>query len=317
MHIVLAEPLGISEALLSEYIKPFLANGHTFTAYSDKASDDQELYERVKDADILMIANRKLPGTVIKKLTKLQMIDVAFTGVDHIDMSVCRNMGITVCNASGYSNTSVSELVIGHTINIYRHILSCDRACREGKTSNGLIGMEIKGKKVGIIGTGKIGIETARLFKAFGAEVLGWSRSVREEALQTGIKYVSLEELLSNADIISLHLPMNENTSRFFDANKISMMKSEAVLINCARGGIVDNKALAEALNEGTIAGAAIDVFDIEPPLSADDPLINAKNCLLSPHVAFLTKESMIRRAEIVFHNLSAYLAQRPENVVH
>ena len=316
MNIVLAEPLGITEELLGQYIKPLIEMGHCFTAYPDKAKDDQTLLERAKDADLLIIANRPLPGAVIEKLTHLKMLDIAFTGVDHIDIQACQQKNILICNASGYSNTSVSELVIGHTLALYRRILAGDQACRHGQTSLGLTGMEISGKTVGIIGTGKIGIETARLFKAFGAKVLGWSRSTRQEAIDAGIEYTTLDELLSTSDIVSIHLPMNDSTKRFIDKDKIAKIKSSAILINCARGGIIDNQALAEALNREQIAGAAIDVFDTEPPLTTTESLLYAKNCLLSPHVAFLTHESMIRRADIVFKNIFAYLDGHPTNVV-
>lgn len=316
MKIVLTEPLGISNELLSAYIEPYLKQGHSFVTYDSKAKDSQELYERAKDADILMVANRPLPLEVLEKLDRLKMIDVAFTGVDHIDMAFCRQHSITVCNASGYSNVSVSELVIGHVLSLYRKLSQCQDACHHALTSAGLMGREIKGKTVGIIGTGHIGIETARLFKAFGADVVGWSRSQKEAAIEAGIRYVPLEVLLSQSDIISLHLPMNSETYHFFDQAKIAQMKSSAILINCARGGVVDNLALAEALNQSKIAGAAIDVFDMEPPLPQDYCLLQAKNCLLSPHVAFLTEESMIRRAEIVFTNLARYLEGTPIHLV-
>lgn len=316
MKIVLTEPLGISNELLETYQEKLTQEGHSFVSYDSKANSEEELYERAKDADILMIANHPLPDKVISRLPHLKMIDVAFTGVDHVGLKTCLEKDILVCNASGYSNTSVSELVIGQVLGLYRKLLACDEACRNEKNSSGLTGLEISGKTVGIIGTGKIGIETAKLFKAFGAKVIGWSRSKREEAIDIGLEYVELDELLAQSDIISLHLPMNEKTKHFFDASKINKMKSSAILVNCARGGVVDNVALAQALNEGQIAGAAIDVFDVEPPLSLDYPLLNAKNCLLTPHVAFLTKESMIRRAEIVFENLQAYLLGSPINVV-
>lgn len=316
MKIVLTEPLGISHDLLENYQEKLMQDGHSFVSYQTKATNEDELYERAKDADILMIANHPLPDTLIARLPHLKMIDVAFTGVDHVGLKTCREKNILVCNASGYSNTSVSELVIGQVLGLYRKLLSCDKACRSEKNSSGLTGLEISGKTVGIIGTGKIGTETAKLFKAFGAKVIGWSRSKRKEAMQAGIEYVELDDLLTQSDIISLHLPMNETTKCFFDASKIKKMKPSAILVNCARGGVVDNLALAQALNNEEIAGAAIDVFDVEPPLPLDYPLLNAKNCLFTPHVAFLTQESMIRRAEIVFENLHAYLLNSPINIV-
>lgn len=127
--------------------------------------------------------------------------------------------------------------------------------------------------------------------------------------------YVSLEELLQQSDIVSLHVPSNGETKGLFSRQRLAMMKPSAILINVARGAIVDNVALAEALNQGQLAGAGIDVFDQEPPLPPETPLLHAKNAVLTPHVAFATEESMLRRAEIVFHNIDAFLAGRPENV--
>ena len=168
---------------------------------------------------------------------------------------------------------------------------------------------------MGIIGTGRIGIITAKLFQAFGAKVIAYSRHVRPDVEAMGVTYVSLEELMRESDIISLHTPNNASTRGLISQELIALMKPTALLVNCARGPIVDGAALADALNEGRIAGAAIDVFDVEPPLPADEPLLHAKNTLLTPHVAFLSEEAMIRRAHIVFANLQAYLDGKPENV--
>lgn len=138
----------------------------------------------------------------------------------------------------------------------------------------------------------------------------------KPEAEAEGIIYEELDELLAQSDIVSLHIPSTAGTKGFLSKEKIALMKKSAILINCARGAVVDNAALAEALNAGEIAGAAIDVFDMEPPIPADYPLLNAKNTLLTPHVAFASKESMVRRARIVFDNLNAYLEGKPINVV-
>lgn len=316
MKIVLLEPLGISLELLMTYKQQLEELDHEFVYYTTLAANEQEQYDRAKDAEILIIANHSLRENVLSRLKHLKMIDVAFTGVDHIDLDFCKKQGIIVCNASGYSNTSVGELVIGHVLALYRHILEGDHRCRHQGTNIGLTGMEIKGKTVGIIGTGHIGIETTKLFHAFGANVLGWSRSISQDACDAGITYVDLDTLLQQSDIISLHLPMNASTKKFLDETKIAQMKSNAILVNCARGGIVDSQALAKALNEEKIAGAAIDVFDHEPPLLDEEPLHHAKNCVLSPHVAFLTEEAMIRRAKIVFDNILAYLSGKPTNII-
>lgn len=156
---------------------------------------------------------------------------------------------------------------------------------------------------------------TAKLFMAFGAKVIAFSRTPKPEAEALGINYVSLKELMQTSDIVSVHVPNNAETRGMISREMIGCMKPTALLINCARGPIVDNAALADALNAHRIAGAGIDVFNVEPPIPADEPLLTAVNTILTPHVAFLSEEAMVRRANIVFNNLMAYLNGKPENV--
>lgn len=315
MKISLLEPIGIPQSMVDEFAAKLEATGHAFTYYDTKTSDAEELKRRSSGQDIVMIANNPYPTEVVKTADSLKMIAVAFTGIDHVGIEACREKNITICNCAGYSNTGVSELALGMTVNLLRHISSCETAVRGGKTSAGLTGSEIEGKTVGIIGCGQIGLRTAKLFKAFGAKVLAYARHEREEVKASGIEYAELDRLLSESDIISLHIPSNAETKGFLSAERIARMKASAILINCARGAVVDNRALADALNEDRIAGAAIDVFDMEPPIPEDYPLLNAKNTLLTPHVAFLTKEAMIRRAETEFANVLAYLDGKPQNI--
>ena len=318
MKISLLEPIGIDKALMDELSAPLIEEGHEFIFYDNKTTDTEELYNRAKDSDIVMIANNPLPDSVIERCEKIKMLDVAFTGIDHVGQKACKEKGVVICNAAGYSNETVSELAVGMAINLLRKVNAGDKAVREGKTlaSAGLMGTELGTKTVGIIGTGRIGIMTAKLFKAFGCRVIGYSRTKKEEAVQAGIEYTELDELLKISDIVSLHVPSTAETKGFLSRERISLMKQTAILINCAMGAVVDNEALAEALNSDKIAGAAIDVFDMEPPIPADYPLLKAKNTLLTPHVAFASKESMIRRAHIVFDNLYAFLEGKPVNVV-
>lgn len=315
MNIALLEPLGISIGQINRLAEPFKEAGHSFTYYDSRTADLEELKRRSAGQDIVMIANNPYPDEVVRSADALKLLAVAFTGIDHVGLAACREKGVTVCNCAGYSDTSVAELVIGMTINLLRHIRSCDSAVRAGQTSAGLTGMEISGRTVGIIGCGRIGFQTARLFQAFGAQVLAFGRHERAQVKEAGIKYVDLDTLLAESDIISLHMPANAETRGFISREKIALMKSSALFINCARGPIVDNTALAQALNEERIAGAAIDVFDTEPPLPGDYPLLHAKNALLTPHVAFLTKEAMLRRARIEFDNVAAYLNGSLTNV--
>lgn len=315
MKISLLEPLGVSRETIEKLAQPLIDQGHTFTYYDTKTTDLAELKARSHGQDVVMIANNPYPEEVVRAADELKLLAVAFTGVDHVGLAACREKGVTVCNCAGYSDTCVAEQVLGMTISLLRSFSAGDAAVRSGGTSLGLTGGEIAGKTVGIIGCGKIGFQTARLFQAFGAKVVAYARHPRPEVEAAGITYVPLNDLLSQSDIISLHTPNNAETKGMIGKEQIALMQPTALFINCARGPIVDNAALAEALNEGKIAGAAIDVYDMEPPIPADYPLLHAKNTLLTPHVAFLTHESMVRRAKIEFDNVAAYLAGQPENV--
>lgn len=315
MNIALLEPLGIPGKTIDELAAPLKAAGHEFVYFDTKTTDADELTRRSAGAEIVMIANNPYPAEVIEASDALKMIAVAFTGIDHVALDACRARGIEVRNCAGYSDISVAELALGLTIDVLRKVVAADGAVRKGETSAGLMGTEIFGKTVGIIGCGKIGCATGRLFRALGARVLGYSRHEHPEAAAAGIEQVPLDTLLNQADIVSLHLPSNKSTRKSFGADQISQMKDGAILINCARGAIVDNDALADALNAGKLAGAGIDVFDMEPPIPADYPLVNAANCVFTPHVAFLTRESMERRAIIEFENVLAYTEGRSQNI--
>lgn len=316
MIIKLLEPLRVPESLIEELAAPLKEAGHEFVYYDEKTTDVDELSKRSEDADIVIIANNPYPKEAFEKATNLKLIDVAFTGVDHVDQAAAAEQGIQIANAAGYSNTAVAELVIGLTIDVLRGISVGNETIQQGEDVVVYQGNEIRGKTVGIVGTGSIGLETARLFKAFGANLIGYNRSEKQEAKELGLEYVSLDELLQQSDIVSVHLPLNDETKNTLSREKLELMKESAVLINAARGPIVDNDALAELLNEGKIAGAGIDVFDMEPPIPADYPLLSAKNAVLTPHVAYLTDESMVTRAHIAFDNVEKFIAGSPQNIV-
>ena len=312
--IVIMESLGISAEELAARKAPFEAAGHTFVDYA-KTTDVPTLMEEAKDADAMILANMPMPGEVIAACDGLKFIDVAFTGVDHVGLDAARARGIKVSNASGYSNEAVAELVLGMTLSLARNLSVVEARCREGGTKDGLVGWELQGKTVGIVGLGKIGSRTAALVHAFGCPVLAHSRTRHADAPDY-IEQVELDELLRRSDIVVLHCPLNDSTRGMINAEKLALMKPTALLINVARGPVVVAKDLAEALNSGVIAGAGIDVFDKEPPLDESEPLLHAKNCLLTPHVAFATRESMTLRAQIVFDNLQAWLDGGQKNAV-
>ncbi|MFW3362258.1 2-hydroxyacid dehydrogenase [Aerococcus viridans] len=316
MKIALLEPLRVPEARINELAQPLIDAGHEFTYYSDKTTDPNELYERSKDADIVMIANNPYPAEVIERLENTKFINVAFTGFDHVNSKASKDKGIAIANASGYATTAVAELALGLTLDLIRAITKGNDDIRNANFPGPFQGREIKGKTVGIVGTGHIGLETAKLFKAFGANLIGYNRSEKQEAKDLGVELVKLDELLQSADIVSVHLPLNDETKHLLNRDKLSLMKDSAVIINVARGPIIDDAALAALLNEGKIAGAGIDVFDGEPPLPADYPLLSAKNAILTPHVGFLSDEAMELRAQIAFENTKAFIDGKPQNIV-
>ncbi|MGP6139779.1 2-hydroxyacid dehydrogenase [Jeotgalibaca sp. A127] len=314
MIIKLLEPLNVSEDLINELAQPLKDMGHEFVYYPTKTTDIDELKKRSEHADVIMIANNPYPREVIESNPELKLINVAFTGFDHVQLD---NHNIKMCNASGYANTAVAELAIGLVLDVYRRITKGNEELRKPNFSGPFQGAEIKDKVVGIIGAGKIGLETAQLFKAFGATVIADDFMPTEEGKELGITYLPQDEVFKQADIVSLHVPLLPSTKGLVGKEKLEMMKPTAILINCARGPIVDNAALAQALNDGTIAGAGIDVFDMEPPIPQDYPLLQAKNAVLTPHVGFLTNEAMVRRAMIAFDNTIAYLNGNPINIVN
>jgi D-3-phosphoglycerate dehydrogenase len=316
MKIVMIEPINISMLKMEEYKKRFEVEGHQLEAYSTRAESDEEMIKRAEDADILIIANQPLPGEVVNSCKNLKMISVAFTGFDHIDLKACQENDILVSNSSGYANQAVAELVFGLTIDLMRKIKASDQAVRDTKTREGLIGNELAGKNFGIVGFGSIGQKTARIAKAFGCNILVDNHKEYDLVGESEVEQLNLDELMQKSDIVSLHVPLKPSTENLIDAEKLALMKKDAILINTARGPVVDSQALADALNKGEIAGAGIDVFEMEPPIPVDHPLLNAQNTILTPHTAFATEEAFLKRAEIVFTNIEKWLAGKPQNVV-
>lgn len=306
MKITLLNPLEVKDEIILKNKEKLEEMGHEFNYYDSLAKDDDETLERLKDSDIAIITNKPLSEKVINNCNNLEMIDVAFTGVDHVALDAVKKNGITLLNASGYSDDSVAELVIGLTIAVMRKFNENRENIFEDAT-NPLMGETLKGKKFGVIGTGNIGIKLIEMLKVFGCEVLAYSRTEKDSVMAMGAKYVDLDTLLKESDVISLHIPNNADTKGFLSKKELDKMKENVILINCARGPVVDNDYLAELLNQDKLR-AGIDVFDMEPPLPKDYPLRNAKNVILTNHVAFYTKEAMENRAEIVFDNLYQYL---------
>ena len=313
MKLVIIEPLGVDDEKLLSMAREALPDSVEIQYYNTRVTDTETLIERGKDADIIAVSNLPLNADVIRGCENLKMLAVAFTGVDHIAMDVCREKGITVCNCSGYSNAAVADLVFGMIVALYRNLPACGQAVRNGGTKDGLIGFELEGKKSGVVGTGAIGLKVAAVAQAFGCQVYAYSRTKKDIP---GITYVDLDTLLSTCDIISLHTPLNDGTRGMIGKAQLDLMKPNALLINTSRGPVVDSAALADALNSGKIAGAGIDVFEGEPPIAKDHPLLTAKNVIATPHIGFATKEALVKRAVIVFDNIVKWMDGTPQNVM-
>ncbi|MGL6173509.1 MAG: 2-hydroxyacid dehydrogenase [Cellulosilyticaceae bacterium] len=313
MKLVIIEPLGVAQEKLLTLAHQTLGTELEIIYYDTRTEDTAELISRGKDADIIAVSNLPLSSEVINGCPSLKMLAVAFTGVDHIALDTCKANGITVCNCAGYSNAAVADLVFGMIISLYRNMIACDQTVRNQGTKSGLIGFELEGKKFGIIGTGAIGMKVAQIAKAFGCEVYAYSRTLKEN---TDIHYTDLDTLLSSCDIISLHVPLNVSTKHLINKERLSLMQPHSILINTARGPVVDSHALANALNTGQIGGAGIDVFEIEPPIAEDHPLFHTPNTLVTPHIAFATVEALEKRALIVLDNIKKWLNGTPQNVI-
>lgn len=314
MKIVLLESLGVSEQYMKQFTDTLEKQGHSFFAY-EKDNDPDVQIERIGDADIVMIANMPLSGRVISACPNLKFIDVAFTGVDHVDLEAARAKNIAVSNASGYSNESVAELVLCMMLSLLRNVPQVEKRCRSGQTKDGLVGRELRGKTVGVVGTGAIGSRVAELCHLFGCNIVAYDLFPKKNAPDY-LKYGTLEEVLSVSDIVTLHCPLTEESRSLINRERIALMKPGAILINAARGPIVDSQALADALNSNYLGGAGIDVFEAEPPLSLEHPLLLSKNTIVTPHIAFASDESMEIRAQIVFENIQKWMDHEPVNVI-
>lgn len=307
MNIVLMEPLGISKEMLDQLAETLTSQGHQFTAYDSFSLDPDELIARGRDADVLMIANHPLPGQVIEAASHLKFVSVAFVGIDHVDVAACKKKGVKISNTGGYCDDAVAELAVGLTLDCLRNITACHAAVQSGGGKAGLQGHELAGRTVGIVGTGAIGCRTAEIFKAFGCKLVGYNRSQRKQAQDLGIQYLTLDELMAQSDIVSVHVPLTPETKDLIGAKEIGLMKPGAILVNTSRGPVVNTQALAYALNADKIC-AGIDVYENDPPLPSTHPLMGAKNLICTPHVGFDTRESIDRRAAMAFENVTSWL---------
>ena len=301
MKIVFLEPLGLKVSQIETACAELKAKGHEVVIYPDRNENLDELKRRAEGAEVIVESNIPLRKDFLDACPKLKMLSIAFTGLDHIDMEECQRRGIIVKNAAGYSTEAVAELAIAMMIDVYRKVLENDKITRECQRKGIMPGREIGGKTVGIIGMGNIGQRVAKIAQAFGCKVLAWNRTAKTVE---GVTFVDKETLLKESDIVTLHIALNNETRDFITERELGLMKPSAILINTARGPVVNEQALAVALKSGIIAGAATDVYGTEPPLKANHPLFDAPNLVMLPHIGFATEEAFVLRLGIVVKNI-------------
>jgi len=314
MNITLLEPIGISSDSLANIKINFESSGHEFNTHDNRPNNDAEIIKRAQNADVIILSNLPISENVISQCASLKMISVAFAGVDHIPIDLCREKNIIVSNAAGYSNHAVAELVIGSALNLYRKINWCDSQTRKSGTREGYLGSELYGKTFGIIGLGEIGTHIANIANAFGCKVLAYTRTKKDI---NNVEFSDLEQVLKESDIVSIHAPLTNETKHLIGEKELNLLKPTSLLINTARGAIVDNVALSKILKKGGIAGAAIDVYEKEPPLEKDYALFDAPNTILLPHIGYATKEAIELRRDIVMENIEKWIKRNPQNVMN
>lgn len=292
-------------------IDDLLTPQENFENSAEKANLNYEIVWDEKAAtphkvEVIVTVLKKLGKEYLQQFPNLKMIAVAFTGYDSVDMEYCKEHGIAIYNVPKYSTNSVVELAIGLTIAVLREITFGNDIIRNKKWSF-KPGIELFGKTVGIMGTGEIGVATAKIFKAFGCEVIGWSRSENEAFKTLGAKYIAdKQEFFAAADIVSVHLPLNKDTKGIIGKKELAAMKMTAVLVNTARGAIVNEGELIAALEQNKITGAGLDVFEKEP-VDSNNRLLKLDNVVLTPHVAYKTEEALNRRMEVTVKNIADF----------
>lgn len=291
------------------------------TVYDYTPAD--KVIERCKDAEIIIDNKVFITREIIEQLPKLKYIGLLSTGFNVIDIAAAKERGIPVCNVPTYSTSAVAQLTFALILETYNQVGLHSQAVHSGEWDScrdfcfwktPLI--ELSGKTIGIIGFGKIGNEVAKIADAFGMNILCYVPREKPMPDLGNFRFVSLDELAENADIVSLHCPLTPETTGLINEAFISKMKKSAIVINTSRGPAVDEKALADAINSGRIYGAGLDVLSSEPP-KKDNPLLSCDRCFITPHVAWAGYETRVRLLDVVYNNLKAFIDGNPVNVVN
>ena len=282
-----------------------------------------EVAERAAGATAVLTNKVPLGADALRQLPDLKYIGVLATGYNIIDTAYAKKHGIVVTNVPGYSTQSVAQLTFALLLELCHHVQRHSDSVKAGKWSRSpdfsfwdYPLMELAGKTMGIVGFGDIGKQVADIATAFGMQVVAQSRTETDQSHRRNFRWAGLDELLDQSDVVSLHCPLTPQTQGMINADALARMKASAFLLNTSRGPLVEGEALAAALNADRLAGAGVDVLAVEPP-EANNPLFAAKNCLVTPHIAWATKEARTRLMGTVDENLKAYLAGRPINVVN
>lgn len=292
------------------------------TIYDRTPDDDNEIIRRIGDADIVLTNKTPLRARVFESCPNLRYVSVLATGYNVVDIDKARELGIPVSNVPAYGTDAVAQFAIALLLEVCHHVAHHSQAVHEGKWAANpdwcfwdypLI--ELAGKTLGIIGFGRIGQATARIAKALGMRVIAQSRTQREEAKALA-EYVDLDTLFAESDVIALHCPLFPETEGIINKENIAKMKDGVIIINNSRGQLVVEQDLADALNSGKVYAAGLDVVSTEP-IKSDNPLLGAKNCLITPHISWAPKESRQRIMDTTTENLRSFIEGTPQNVIN
>jgi glycerate dehydrogenase len=287
--------------------------------YERTASD--EVVPRAREAEIVLTNKTVIQDQHLGQLPKVKYIGVLATGTNVVDLAAAQSRGIPVTNVPAYGTRSVAQTTVALLLELTQNVGHHARTVRDGGWSHApdwcywdFPLVELDGLTVGIIGLGRIGRAVAAILSAMGMHVLAVSRNAA--AVPSFIRVAALETLFRQSDVVSLHCPLTDQTARLVNAQRLAWMKPTAFLINTSRGGLIDEPALAEALNSGRLAGAGLDVLSTEPP-KPDNPLLHARNCVVTPHLAWGTRAARARLLQIAVDNIRSFLAGQPQNVVN
>jgi glycerate dehydrogenase len=285
-------------------------------------SGTEEVVPRAQDAEIVLTNKAMLLRAVIERLPRLKYVGVIATGYNIVDIEAARERNISVTNVPSYGTASVAQMTFAHVLNLTQHVAHHAESVAKGDWSKSIDWcywhhplVELAGLTMGIVGLGHIGRAVAALAQAFGMTVIAID-ALPTTNIPAGIERVDLEQLFRRSDVLSLHCPLTPETERLVNADRLALMKPTALLVNTSRGPLIDEQALAAALNRGQIGGAGLDVLAEEPP-PPDHPLLSAKNCYVTPHIAWATRAARARLLQTVVDNVRAFLAGRPKNVVN